>query len=124
MGASDELEYLKSLVSQLNDKITALEKRAKPVTPKSPVRQLRTVLIGPPGAGTPFLFWILGCWYNSENRKGNTGSKVARRVLRMPLGNWRYVTRAGGEEDTAGNGGKEDHGRRRASFRRCCRWHD
>ena len=56
MGASDELEYLKSLVSQLNDKIAALEKRAKPATPpKSPARQLRAILIGPPGAGASFL---------------------------------------------------------------------
>ncbi len=52
MGASDELEYLKSLVSQLNEKIVALEAKAKtPTSPKSPARQLRTVFIGPPGAG-------------------------------------------------------------------------
>jgi hypothetical protein len=52
MGASDELEYLKSLVSQLNEKIIALEAKAKtPASPKSPARQLRTVFIGPPGAG-------------------------------------------------------------------------
>jgi len=53
MGASEELEYLKSLVSQLNEKITALEAKAKsPPSPKLPARQLRTILIGPPGAGT------------------------------------------------------------------------
>jgi adenylate kinase len=52
MGASDELEYLKSLVSQLNEKIAALEVKAKSTPPpKLPARQLRTVLIGPPGAG-------------------------------------------------------------------------
>jgi len=52
MGASEELEYLKSLVSQLNEKITALEAKAKsPPSPKSPTRQLRTILMGPPGAG-------------------------------------------------------------------------
>ncbi|KDR81980.1 hypothetical protein GALMADRAFT_240381 [Galerina marginata CBS 339.88] len=52
MGVSDELEYLKSLVSQLNSKITALEQKAKAVPPaKSPVQQLRTILVGPPGAG-------------------------------------------------------------------------
>jgi len=52
MGASDELEYLKSLVSQLNSKITALEQKAKSaVSTKSPVQQLRTILVGPPGAG-------------------------------------------------------------------------
>lgn len=49
MGASEELEYLKSLVSQLNAKIAALESKAKP--PPSPVQQLRTILMGPPGAG-------------------------------------------------------------------------
>ncbi|KDQ59692.1 hypothetical protein JAAARDRAFT_127101 [Jaapia argillacea MUCL 33604] len=53
MGASEELEYLKSLVSQLNQKILALEEKAKTaVSPKqTPVQQLRTILIGPPGAG-------------------------------------------------------------------------
>jgi len=53
MGASDELEYLKSLVSQLNNKIAALEQKAKSaVSPtKSPAQQLRTILVGPPGAG-------------------------------------------------------------------------
>lgn len=52
MAGSDELEYLKSLVAQLNDKITALEAKAKAVvTAKTPAQQLRTVLIGPPGAG-------------------------------------------------------------------------
>jgi len=51
MGASDELEYLKSLVAQLNEKIAVVEARAKPTPPKPPARQLRTVFIGPPGAG-------------------------------------------------------------------------
>ncbi|KAI0314786.1 adenylate kinase [Amylostereum chailletii] len=53
MPVSDELEYLKSLVSQLNDKITALEAKAKvAATPaKTPAQQLRTILVGPPGAG-------------------------------------------------------------------------
>jgi len=46
---ADELAYLKSLVGQLNDKIHALEAKAK--TPPSPAQQLRTILIGPPGAG-------------------------------------------------------------------------
>jgi len=50
MGAPEELEYLKSLVARLNDKITALEAKAKPA-PKTPARQLRTILVGPPGAG-------------------------------------------------------------------------
>jgi adenylate kinase len=52
MGVSDELEYLKSLVSQLNEKIQALEAKSKTaLTPKTPAQQLRTILIGPPGAG-------------------------------------------------------------------------
>lgn len=56
MGASEELEYLKSLVSQLNEKIVALEKKDKSVAPaKTPAAQLRTILIGPPGAGMPSL---------------------------------------------------------------------
>ncbi|KAJ3740508.1 adenylate kinase-domain-containing protein [Lentinula detonsa] len=45
-----ELEYLKSLVAQLNDKIKALEQRASSSQP-SPAVQLRTILMGPPGAG-------------------------------------------------------------------------
>lgn len=53
MGVSDELEYLKSLVSQLNEKIHALEAKAKDeVRRPTPAQQLRTILIGPPGAGT------------------------------------------------------------------------
>ncbi len=51
-SASDELAYLKSLVGQLTDKIKELEAKAasKKPTP-SPVQQLRTILVGPPGAG-------------------------------------------------------------------------
>ena len=96
MGASEELEYLKSLVSQLNGKIAALEKKAKSTPPpKSPARQLRTVFIGPPGAGTSFWLGNASNFYNTENRKGDAGTKVARRILLMPLGNRRYATRAG-----------------------------
>ncbi|KAI0737939.1 adenylate kinase [Daedaleopsis nitida] len=53
MTVQDELEYLKSLVSQLNDKIHALEAKAKDAVsrPKTPAQQLRTILVGPPGAG-------------------------------------------------------------------------
>ncbi|KAK0455212.1 adenylate kinase 1 [Desarmillaria tabescens] len=51
MGASEELEYLKSLVAQLNDKIGALEAKAKKNAAPTPAQQLRTILIGPPGAG-------------------------------------------------------------------------
>jgi len=50
MAPSNEVEYLKSLVTQLNDKIQALEAKAKGVPP-TPAEQLRTILIGPPGAG-------------------------------------------------------------------------
>ncbi|KAG6819688.1 adenylate kinase [Arthromyces matolae] len=50
MTVSDELEYLKSLVAQLNDKIATIEAKAKG-TPKTPAEQLRTILVGPPGAG-------------------------------------------------------------------------
>jgi len=49
MGASEELEYLKSLVAQLNDKIASIEAKSKPA--KTPAQQLRTILVGPPGAG-------------------------------------------------------------------------
>jgi adenylate kinase len=51
-SASDELAYLKSLVNQLTVKINELEGKAasKKPTP-SPAQQLRTILVGPPGAG-------------------------------------------------------------------------
>ena len=51
MAPTDELEYLKSLVAQLTDKIHALEAKAQSALPKTPAQQLRTILIGPPGAG-------------------------------------------------------------------------
>jgi adenylate kinase len=57
MAPKDELEYLKSLVRQLNDKIDNLENKAKDrlsavtKTAPTPSQQLRTILIGPPGAG-------------------------------------------------------------------------
>jgi len=51
MGASEELQYLKSLVAQLNDKIKSLEGTVSPSAPKTPAQQLRTILVGPPGAG-------------------------------------------------------------------------
>lgn len=55
MAPSDELEYLKHLVAQLNDKIRALEAKAKAVVPPTPAQQLRTILMGPPGAGSSLL---------------------------------------------------------------------
>ncbi|KAG9318108.1 adenylate kinase [Chiua virens] len=55
MAPSDDsqLEYLKSLVEQLNVKIRSLEEKAKPTAQpsKTPAQQLRTILVGPPGAG-------------------------------------------------------------------------
>jgi len=52
MSPSDELEYLKSLVGQLNEKIKTLEEKTKPAAqPKTPAQQLRTILVGPPGSG-------------------------------------------------------------------------
>ncbi|KIY64110.1 adenylate kinase 1 [Cylindrobasidium torrendii FP15055 ss-10] len=50
MGANEELEYLKGLVSQLNKKIGELESKTVPGKP-TPAQQLRTILVGPPGAG-------------------------------------------------------------------------
>jgi hypothetical protein len=108
-SASDELAYLKSLVGQLTDKINELEAKAvsKKPTP-SPVQQLRTILIGPPGAGAcytrscvrsrvfhfdfesveyPFLLMmslpLLG-WCGDEYRQGHTGTADTRRVLCLP----------------------------------------
>jgi len=52
MAPTEELEYLKGLVRQLNDKIYMLEQKAKAVLPgATPAEQLRMILIGPPGAG-------------------------------------------------------------------------
>lgn len=52
MAPSNELDYLKSLVEQLNEKIHNLEAKAKnAVGSATPAQQLRTILIGPPGAG-------------------------------------------------------------------------
>lgn len=60
MSPSDELEYLKSLVGQLNEKIKALEEKAKSaVQPKTPAQQLRTILVGPPGSGSCSCFVFL-----------------------------------------------------------------
>lgn len=88
MAPSNELEYLKSLVAQLNDKIQALEAKAK--GPPTPAEQLRTILIGPPGAGMQFLF----SHYISIEfrcRQGNTGPQNSRQILRMPFGYWGHA---------------------------------
>lgn len=52
MAGEDELNYLKGLVSQLNNKIRALEEKAVAAVKPTPAQQLRTILIGPPGAGS------------------------------------------------------------------------
>ena len=68
MAPNDDLEYLKYLVSQLNEKIKALEaKSAPPAKPKEEEVAkgipkpggLRMILIGPPGAGES-CYWF--CW--------------------------------------------------------------
>jgi adenylate kinase len=58
MSPSDELAYLKSLVGQLTDKIAELEAKVTSKKP-TPAQQLRTILVGPPGAGTGRIlcFW-------------------------------------------------------------------
>lgn len=67
MVSSGELEYLKSLVAQLNEKIHTLEEREKQAArgPKTPAQQLRAILIGPPGSGTSPAFappLLCGAW--------------------------------------------------------------
>ena len=61
MAPTDELEYLKSLVNQLNEKIKSLEEKAKNKAGGSGGEEkkgsplpggLRMILMGPPGAGT------------------------------------------------------------------------
>lgn len=74
MGVSDELDYLKSLVSQLNDKIAAIEAKAKPSPSKTPAQQLRTILVGPPGAGKNDEADTLRDFLNHFHRERNTGA--------------------------------------------------
>lgn len=72
MGASEDIEYLKSLVARLNDKIAALESKTKkpaPTPTKTPAQQLRTILVGPPGAGMRNdFFTILRNWWGGTGR--------------------------------------------------------
>jgi hypothetical protein len=103
-SASDELAYLKSLVSQLTGKINELEAKAasKKPTP-SPAQQLRTILIGPPGAGvcrtrvcarsrvsalistaSSTFFFLLMRVCVGVYRQGHTGAADTRGVLRLP----------------------------------------
>jgi len=56
MAPTGEIDYLKELVSKLNEKIKALEsevvEKVKKVEPTpTPAQQLRMILVGPPGAG-------------------------------------------------------------------------
>lgn len=52
---SDEVSYLKSLVSQLNTKIKQLEEGAKNALTPTPQEQLRMIIMGPPGAGKSYI---------------------------------------------------------------------
>lgn len=51
MAPTSELDYLKSLVSQLTEKIKSIEDAAVAKVAPSPAEQLRLILVGPPGAG-------------------------------------------------------------------------
>lgn len=66
MAPPSEIEYLKHLVSQLNDKIKSLEEKTVAAVTPSPAEQLRMILVGPPGAGTSprILFSILNTLSN------------------------------------------------------------
>lgn len=80
--ANDELEYLKSLVTALNSKIDALENKAKSAVSNAtgtakatfePAKELRMILVGPPGAGASL---------NSPNFSSNPGSlETGARVI-------------------------------------------
>ena len=123
-SASDELAYLKSLVSQLTVKIDELEAKAASKKPApSPAQQLRTILIGPPGAGgcaihgclralsrlrfssrlggTPVFLSLLMLCVGGVYRQGHAGTADTRGVLRLPPRDGRYATRASHEEDIA-----------------------
>ena len=115
MSPSDELAYLKSLVGQLTDKIAELEAKATSKKP-TPAQQLRTILVGPPGAGTSpsFVFGRSGSADDATGRQGHAGAANTRRVLCMSPRDGRHVTRAGSEEDGARCRGEKDHGCGRA----------
>lgn len=62
MAPTNELDYLKGLARQLNEKIEKLEKEATKVVKPTPAQQLRMIIVGPPGAGTCHPFPCqLGC---------------------------------------------------------------
>lgn len=91
MAGQDELAYLKGLVKQLNEKIETLEKKAKSaVTGKpTPAQQLRTILVGPPGAGEPRTTRIPTCVVlRNVCRQGHASSQDQGGVLCLPPGYW------------------------------------
>lgn len=97
-SGESELEYLKTLVAQLNEKIHALEDRAKQTAqkPKTPAQQLRTILVGPPGSGTfpnspdGVSPWVL-TRPRRDDRQGYTGPADTRRVLCLPSRDGRHA---------------------------------
>ncbi len=120
MSPSDELAYLKSLVNQLTDKIKELEVKSTAKKPPTPAQQLRTILVGPPGAGArpPISCRSLDVYDDAlcvsfffcNYREGHAGAANTRRVLRVPPRDGRHATRASGEEDGTGRRGQENHG--------------
>jgi hypothetical protein len=90
MGASEELEYLKSLVAKLSDKIRALESKTSAGSP-TPAEQLRTILMGPPGAGTSVADTYMWRVVESSTREGYSGTQDKGRVLRLPSGHRRHA---------------------------------
>ena len=112
MAPKDDLEYLKSLVAQINDKIRELEQKTRDAVskPKTPAQQLRTILIGPPGAGKHG--FIQHCIYplTDRDRQGDASAPHPRRVLCVSSRDRGHVARTGRAEDGLGNTGKENHG--------------
>jgi hypothetical protein len=102
MAPSNELDYLKSLVAQLNDKINALEAKAKSslAGTSTPAQQLRTILIGPPGAGVQTVHIIVLC-LTFGRREGDAGSEDSRQILHMSPGYWRHVAGADCAENSS-----------------------
>jgi hypothetical protein len=55
----EDISGLKDLIKQLNNRVDELEKAVKGGVKPTPAEQLRMILIGPPGAGTCFLCFVL-----------------------------------------------------------------
>ena len=96
MAPSDELEYLKTLVNQLNEKIKSLEERAKSaVKPKTPAQQLRTILVGPPGSGSSSSPRLCNKCTKRRVilfRQGHPSTPYRRDLLRMSPRHRRYAS--------------------------------